>query len=85
VNCFDMEATWKTVCGVMVTSSFEIGHAVAVLVEDRAVFVDAEGATGRVGAIVFFEDFVDLGGLVGESVCERMPGAARRSETGIMR
>jgi len=46
----------------------EVRHAVAVLVDDLAVFVDAEGAAGRVGPIPFLKDFVDLGGLAGEMV-----------------
>jgi len=43
----------------------EVGHAVAVGVDDLAVFVDAEGAAGGVGAVPLGEELVDLGGLGG--------------------
>ena len=55
----------------------EVGHAVAALVDDAAVLVDAEGAAGGFGVVVLREDFVDLGGGFGREWFARGRGWRR--------
>ena len=54
----------------------EVGHAVAVLVDDLAVLVDAQRAAGRIGAVPLLEDLVHLRGEIGR---ERLRGARQEA------